>query len=122
MNTSRNWPSVLAVTAVASLLFTTASSASAADPNGAPAMSKTVKVWDLDLAKDADVEALYARVRNAAVDVCRAEARRYWKGTRRPAPLGFDNQCVADAVDAAVREVGNRRLATLHSGGARAMR
>lgn len=122
MNTSRKWIAILAGTAAASLLASTANAADAAGSERTPAMSKTVKVWDLDLAKDADVEALYARVRDAAADVCRAEARRYRNGTRRPAPLGFSDQCVADAVDAAVREVGNRRLATLHSGDARAMR
>ena len=76
-------------------------------------LSKTVKMWDLDLAKSEDVQALYARVREAAGDVCRAEARRYRNGTRRPAPLGWRERCVADAVDAAVREVGERRLAIL---------
>jgi UrcA family protein len=122
MNTSRKWTSFLAVSTFGALLTLAANGAGAADTERPAAMSKTVKVWDLDLAKDAHVQALYARVRDAAVDVCRAEARRYRNGTRRPAPLGFSDQCVADAVDAAVREVGNRRLAAVHSGDARAMR
>jgi UrcA family protein len=83
--------------------------------------SKTVKMWDLDLAKSADVQTLYERVQQAANDVCRTEVRQYRNDTRRPAPLGWMNRCVRDAVDAAVRDVGNRRLATLHTGGPRAL-
>jgi UrcA family protein len=118
MNTSRKWISALAAATVVSLF---AVPASAADVGDATGLSKTVKMWDLDLAKSEDVQALYARVRDAASDVCRAETRRYRSGTRRPAPLGWSERCVADAVDAAVRDVGSRRLATLHSNGARAM-
>jgi UrcA family protein len=70
-----------------------------------------VKTWDLDFAKAADVQTFYARVRDAAHDVCAAEARRYWSSTRRAAPSGWREQCVNDAVDSAVREVGNRGLA-----------
>lgn len=108
MNISRKWISVLAAAAVSLCALP----AMAADDDAA-GLSKTVKMWDLDLAKSEDVQALYARVREAANDVCRAEARRYYNGTRRPAPLGWSERCVADAVDAAVREVGERRLATL---------
>jgi UrcA family protein len=117
MNTSRNW--IASLTAATVILFTLPSSA--ADGERTPALSKTVKMWDLDLAKSADVETLYSRVQAAASDVCRGEARRYRVGTRRMPPLGWSEQCVNDAVDAAVREVGNRRLATLHTSGARAM-
>jgi UrcA family protein len=117
MNTSRNW--IASLTAAAVVLFALPSSA--ADSEHDTAISKTVKMWDLDLAKTGDVETLYSRVHAAANDVCRAEARRYRVGTRRTPPLGWSERCVNDAVDAAVREVGNRRLATLHTSGARAM-
>lgn len=111
MNTSLKWIASIAVATAASL--TTFSSSAASVVNDAPA--KGVKVWDLDLAKSTDVQALYERVRQAANDVCRDEAKRYRRGTRRPAPLGWREQCVNDAVDAAVSEVGNRRLAALHT-------
>jgi UrcA family protein len=80
-----------------------------------------VKMWDLDLAKTEDVQTLYERVREAANAVCHAEARRHWANTRRPAPLGWTARCVDDAVEAAVRDVGNRHLATLHTSGTRTL-
>jgi UrcA family protein len=82
MNTSRNWLASLAA-----------------------AISKTVKMYDLELAKSEDVQTLYSRVRDAATEVCRAEVRRYHSQTRRNPPLGWTERCVDDAVDAAVREV-----------------
>jgi UrcA family protein len=117
MNTSRNW--IASLTAATVMLLALPSNA--ADGERAAALSRTVKMWDLDLAKSADVQTLYSRVQTAANDVCRAEARRYRAGTRRVPPLRWSEQCVSDAIDAAVREVGNRRLATLHTSGARAM-
>ena len=107
MTASQKWISSLAVAAALSLL--SLSSNAAETNNSAP--SKTVKTWDLDFAKAADVQTFNARVRDAANDVCAAEARRYWSSTRRAAPSGWREQCVNDAVDAAVREVGNRGLA-----------
>ena len=79
------------------------------------APTKSVKVWDLDLAKASDVQTLYERVQQAANDVCRDEAQRYRRGTRRAAPLGWRERCVNDAIDEAVNDVGNRRLAALHT-------
>jgi UrcA family protein len=70
-----------------------------------------VKTWDLDFAKAADVQTFNARVRDAANEVCAAEARRHWSNTRRAVPFGWRESCVQDAVEAAVREVDNRRLA-----------
>jgi UrcA family protein len=116
MTTSLKMVSCLAAAAAMSL-FSMPSGAADTENAG---LSKTVKMWDLDLAKDADVQALYARVRDAAADVCDAEAKRYRASTRRPAPIGWNARCVDDAVDAAVREVGNRRLAALHTGDVRA--
>ena len=95
-------------------------SSSAADISDGDAISRDVKMWDLDLAKSEDVQTLYERVREAANDVCREETRRHYGNTRTRAPLGWTERCVADAVDAAVREVGNRRLVALHTGGSSA--
>jgi UrcA family protein len=106
MTTSRKWISLLAATAALSL-FALSSNAAETDTG----LSKTVKTWDLDFAKSADVQTFNARVRDAAHDVCAAEARRFWQTTRRPAPSGWRERCVNNAVDAAVREVGNRGLA-----------
>jgi UrcA family protein len=107
MITSQKWISSLAAAAALSLFSL---SSNAAETNNS-AHSKTVKTWDLDFAKSADVQTFNARVRDAARDVCAAEARRHWSSTRRAAPSGWREQCVNDAVDAAVREVGNRGLA-----------
>jgi UrcA family protein len=90
--------------------------ANAAEPVGNFAHTKTVKTWDLDFAKAEDVQTFNARVREAANDVCAAEARQHWSSTRRPVPSRWRERCVNDAVDAAVREVGNRRLAMDTSG------
>jgi UrcA family protein len=108
MNTSHKWLSALAAAAA---LSTFSLPSHAAEPSGNSAISKTVKTWDLDFAKTQDVQTFNARVRDAANDVCTAEARRHWSSTRRAVPNGWREQCVNDAVEAAVREVGNRRLA-----------
>jgi UrcA family protein len=108
MNLSRKWISCLAAAAAVSLLSL---SSNAAEPVGDAALTKTVKMWDLDLAKSQDVQTLNARLRDAANAVCTAEVRRNWSSTRRAAPAGWRERCVSDAVEAAVREVGNRRLA-----------
>ena len=107
MTTSQKWILSLAAAAAFSLISL---SSNAAEPDRS-ALSKSVKTWDLDFAKSADVQTFNARVRDAAHDVCAAEARRYWQSTRRTAPSGWRAQCVNDAVDAAVREVGNRGFA-----------
>jgi UrcA family protein len=108
MTVSHKWVFSLAAAAAASLLSV---STNAAERTGDSALSKTVKTWDLDLAKSDDVQTLNARLRDAANDVCSAEARRHWSNTRRAVPLDWRERCVNDAVAAAVREVGNRRLA-----------
>ena len=108
MTASQKWISYLAAAAAVSLFSV---SANAAERAGDSALSRTVKTWDLDLAKSEDVQTLNARLRDAAHDVCLAEARRHWASTRRSVPFGWRDQCVNDAVEAAVREVGNRRLA-----------
>ena len=116
--TTFKWISSLAVATAVSLL---SFSASAVEPVQVAGLSKTVKMWDLDLAKSEDVQTLYERLRTAANDVCREEAHRHWSTTRRAVPLGWTDRCISDAVQAAVNEVGNRHLATLHTSGARAL-
>ena len=118
MTTSFKWISSLAVATAVSLLSL---SASAAEPVDGPGLSKTVKMWDLDLAKAEDVQTLYERLRSAANDVCREEARGIGQSTRRAVPIGWTEGCISDAVEAAVRDVGNRRLATLHTSGTRVL-
>jgi UrcA family protein len=116
MTTSHKWISSLAV-AAAVALFSLPSNA--AEPADSAALSKTVKTWDLDFAKAADVQTFKARVRDAATDVCAAEARRHWSTTRRPVPIGWRDRCVNDAVEAAVDEAGNLRLAMDTTSGSR---
>jgi UrcA family protein len=108
MTASHKWIAALAAAAAVSLVSISAHAAQRVHDS---ALSRTVKTWDLDFAKSADVQTFNARVRDAAKAVCAAEARRNYANTRRAAPLGWRDQCVNDAVDAAVRDVGNRRFA-----------
>lgn len=111
MNTVRTWIGSLAVATAMS--FTVVATATAAEQTA----TRTVKVWDLDLAKHNDVQKLYDRVHAAADQVCRAEQQRDWRATRKQAPLGWRERCVSAAVDGAVREIGNPSLAALHTRG-----
>jgi UrcA family protein len=106
------WISSIAIATAISLI---SFSSSAVDLIDDDAPSKTVKAWDLDLGKAEDVQTLYARVRDAASDVCKAEAQRYRRSTRRPAPTGWVEQCTKAAVDGAVSDVASPRLAALHT-------
>jgi len=108
MIASHKWIASLAAAAAVSLVSISANAAQRVHDS---ALSRTVKTWDLDFAKSADVQAFNARVRDAAKAVCAAEERRHRANTRRAAPVGWRDQCVNDAVDAAVRDVGNRRFA-----------
>jgi UrcA family protein len=115
--TTLKWISSLTAATALSLL---ALSASAIEPVEVAGLSKKVKMWDLDLAKSEDVQTLYDRLRTAANDVCREEAQQHWKSTRRAVPAGWTDHCIDNAVEAAVRDVGNRGLAALHTSGATA--
>jgi UrcA family protein len=106
------WISSLTVATAISLI---SFSSSAADLIDDDAPSKTVKAWDLDLAKPEDVQTLYARVQDAASDVCKEEAKRYHRSTRRRAPMGWVEQCTKTALDGAVSDIASPRLAALHS-------
>lgn len=101
---------------------TLVSLAAVATANANGYLTRTVKAWDLDLAKPADVQTLYERVQAAASDVCRAETRRHWRETRARPPLGWRERCVNETVDSAVREIAHPRLAALHGQGPEAAR
>jgi len=110
MTITTKW--ILSVAAVTAISLTTFSINAAETAGDAP--TRSVKVWDLDLNDSQGVQVLYQRVQTAATDVCKSAARRHWKETRTAAPAGWIDTCVADAVDAAVRDVGNPLLAALH--------
>ena len=110
MTITTKW--ILSVAAVTAVSLTSFSINAAETARGAP--TRSVKVWDLDLNDSQGVQVLYQRVQAAATDVCKSAARRHWKETRAAAPVGWTHTCVVDAVDAAVRDVGNPLLAALH--------
>lgn len=112
MNVSKNR---IAAAACAAVLSVAAWPASGADVvENAP--TRTVKVWDLDLASAADRQTLLERVQNAASDVCRDEVTRHRRNTRLPAPMGWYERCVSAAVDAAEREIDGYRVAAATGG------
>jgi UrcA family protein len=89
------------------LLASTAFAATQADP---PAVR--VKYAELDLTKDAGVEHLYTRLRNAARQVCgRAD-------NRNLAALADQDACMQRALDRAVEDVHSARLTARHKGAA----
>jgi UrcA family protein len=106
------WISSLAVATAVSLVSFPSSADERVD---ADAPSTTVKAWDLDLAKPEDVETLYARVRDAANDLCESEARSFYLSTRTRAPYGWLERCTKEAVDRTVAEIASPRLAALHT-------
>jgi UrcA family protein len=111
MSTARKWISYLAAATTLSIVSLSSSAQPAAEASG---RSLPVKVWDLDLADSADVQQLYERLQNAANEVCEDEVREHRRETRARPPVGWTESCVKRAVDEAVREAGNRRLAALH--------
>jgi UrcA family protein len=89
-----------------------ASSALAAAVADAPAVR--VSYSDLDLAKDAGVERLYVRLKNAATQVCGSV------DIRDLAALGRQETCVQQALDRAVEDAHSARLTARHKGTAAA--
>jgi UrcA family protein len=77
--------------------------------DGAP--TTTVAFSDLDLSKPSDVQALYARVQEAAAAVCDAELR-----AKQTASSGWRQQCIRAAVAGAGRQVDDEWLAILLRG------
>lgn len=89
------------------LLASTAFAATQAD---VPAIH--VKFAELDLAKDAGIERLYARLRSAAQQVCgRAD-------NRDLAAQAEQQDCMHRALDRAVNDVHSARLTARHKGAA----
>ena len=76
------------------------------------APSMVVRVSDLDVSQPADLKRLYQRVQEAANAVCASEIRRHRIETRRPA-FGWRQRCVSAAIDGAIRDFGDPRLASL---------
>ena len=111
MKNTLQWISSVAIAAAISSVSLSSSAAELITVDGP---TQTVKAWDLDLAKHADVQTLYGRVRAAADDLCRTEAAKYYQSTRHWVPVGWTERCIADAVEKTVQQVGNPLLAALH--------
>lgn len=111
MAISKNRIAAAAAAAVASLAAVPASAVGSAEH----APTRAVKVWDLDLARAADVATLHERLQHAASAVCRDEVQRHRRRTRMPAPTGWYERCVQAAVDSAVREIDGYRVAAAGS-------
>lgn len=73
--------------------------------------SKTVRYSDLDIAKPAGAQALYARIRAAARDVCELSTR------GDPLLRAAQHACIDTAIDNAVRKVDAPALTSLRFGG-----
>ncbi|HEY8122050.1 MAG TPA: UrcA family protein [Myxococcota bacterium] len=76
--------------------------------NGGEARSVSVLTSDLNLASDAGVQALYARIRHAGQSVCKQAEGRSVSATLR------HKECVRTAIDGAVRSAKNDALTSLH--------
>ena len=75
--------------------------------------SAEVHYGDLDLAKSAGLERLYARLRVATEQVC---GMRYWPGTLVTDPSW--RTCVADALDQAVADIDVPTVTAYHAANA----
>jgi len=71
--------------------------------------SATVDTRGLDLARVSDAETLYARIRTAAISVCRADAAP-WDGKQ----IQHRRSCVEQAIEDAVVRVNHPVLTNLH--------
>jgi len=82
--------------------------AAVARENGAAQVtqSETVRIGDLDLARDSDLHTLYTRLRKAAVHVCTM-------GGMATGDL-VDDSCPRRALDDAIASVANASLTALH--------
>jgi UrcA family protein len=111
MKPTFKWITSVAISAAISSFSLSSSASELARAQGP---TQTVKAWDLDLAKPADVQTLYGRVQDAANDLCSTEAKDYYRSARRWVPNGWTERCVADAVASTVQRIGNPLLAALH--------
>jgi UrcA family protein len=97
----------LAVAGAFAALAVTATASAAPLSDGAPSI--TVRYYDLNLATSAGVEALYRRIASAARAVCPDEH------SRELSVVAASERCQAEAVEQAVRQVNNPRLAVVHA-------
>ncbi|MBS0394103.1 MAG: UrcA family protein [Proteobacteria bacterium] len=95
--------SVTALTAATVLALCATTGAEARDADAT--RSTRVNYADLDLAHDAGVNALYARLRSAAGHVCASPNFRDV----------IDQACASRALDEAVANVANEQLSALHT-------
>jgi len=72
--------------------------------------SVRVSFADLDLSREEGRQTLYQRLRGAADRVCEKPVSKAAREIRE------HRECYEDAMDKALREVGSRKLASLHSG------
>jgi len=113
MNAVRN---LKLVGAAALVLLACSQPSSAASLITESGRTRTVSAADLDLNQPAGVATLYQRIQTAARAVCREEALDFRKHTKSWAPMSWRQSCVARAIDGAVADAGNVRLAALHRG------
>ena len=90
------------VLAISTLALLGAAGAAIAAPSSSDPPTKVVRFKDLDLATGAGAQMLYERIAAAARIVCRT------------APHGTVRACRTQAVDEAVRAVGNPLLSSIH--------
>jgi UrcA family protein len=91
-----------------SFALATAAFAAPIFASGGEARSMSVQTSDLNLASDAGVQALYARIRHAGQSVCKeAEGRSVGAVMRH-------KECVRTAIDGAVLSAKNDALTSLH--------
>jgi UrcA family protein len=88
----------------ASIATLSVASAALAADTGELRSTGRVRYGDLNLASDAGVAHLYARLQSAANRVCESTSF----------PDVIDHRCAAQALDGAVAAVGNDRLTALH--------
>lgn len=90
----------LATTLVGALMLHALSPSALAAAPADDLRREVVKFADLDLARPADVQVLYSRIRNAAREVCPGYG-----------PFGYDKSCAERATERAVNDVAAPLLA-----------
>jgi UrcA family protein len=97
------------ITALGATLIIGAATSAFAAARAAEAPSVRVRYNDLNLATEQGTLALYARIVSAAHEVCRVSDMRDLQ------QIGAAKQCRAQAIEHAVRDVGNQRLAEVYT-------
>jgi UrcA family protein len=107
-NITRNSKSFLAAVAAVCLASVTITAHADEAANGVP--TRTVRYSDLDINTRAGATVLYARIRNAAQQVC-GDA-----DSRQLAASAAVKKCVNRAIYASVRSVNSPKLTSVYSG------